>query len=114
DVSMPGPDGYEVLRRLRAERRTEDLAVIFITALTDEQDEERGLLLGATDYVFKPIRPAIVRTRILHHLKSVMQRKELERLTQRDGLTNIFNRRHFDASLQLACRHAARSGEPLS
>ena len=114
DVSMPGMDGYEVLRRLRAEKRTADTAVIFITALTDEQDEEHGLSLGVLDYVFKPIRPVIVRARIRNHLKLVAQRKELERLATRDSLTGLANRRHFDHVLSLACRRATRTGEPLN
>jgi diguanylate cyclase (GGDEF)-like protein len=113
DVSMPGMDGYEVLRRLRDEKRTADTAVIFITALTDEQDEEHGLSLGVLDYVFKPIRPVIVHARIKNHLKLVAQRKELEQLATRDSLTGLANRRHFDQVLNLACRRAARTGEPL-
>jgi diguanylate cyclase (GGDEF)-like protein len=114
DVSMPEMDGYEVLRRLRAERQTANTAVIFITALTDEEDEERGLALGVLDYVFKPIRPVIVHARIRNVLRLVAQRKELERLAARDSLTGLANRRHFDQSCLLACRRAARTGEPLS
>ncbi len=113
DVSMPGMDGYEVLRRLRADSRTADISVIFITGQTDEQDEERGLLLGAADYVSKPIRPAIVRVRIRNHLKLAMQRQELERLSERDGLTGVANRRHFDKAYDMTCRHAIRAGEPF-
>lgn len=111
---MPGMDGYEVLRRLRSEPQTANIAVIFITALTDERDEERGLSLGAADYVFKPISPAIVKARVRNHLKLVAQRNELERLSERDGLTGIANRRYFDKAFDLACRHAVRSGDPLS
>ena len=84
DVSMPGMDGYEVLRRLRMDARTADIGVIFVTGRTDEEDEERGILLGAADYVPKPIRPAIVRARIRNQLKLAMQRRELERLRARD------------------------------
>jgi diguanylate cyclase (GGDEF)-like protein len=111
DVSMPGMDGYELLRRLRADSRTADISVIFITGQTDERDEERGLLLGAADYVPKPIRPAIVLARIRNHLKLAMQRQELERLSERDGLTGIANRRHFDKVYDLTCRRAIRSKE---
>jgi diguanylate cyclase (GGDEF)-like protein len=114
DVSMPGMDGYEVLRRLRAEKQTSNTAVIFITALTDEEDEERGLSLGVLDYVFKPIRPVIVHARIRNVLRLVAQRKELEILAARDSLTGLANRRHFDQSFNMACRRAARTGEPLS
>ncbi len=114
DVSMPDMDGYEVLRRLRAEKHTAETAVIFITALADEQDEEHGLSQGVVDYVSKPIRPVIVQARIRNHLRLVAHRKELERLATRDGLTGLANRRHFDHSLGLAFRRAARTGECLS
>jgi len=110
---MPEMDGYEVLRRLRAKKQTAGIAVIFITGLTDAQDEERGLSLGAMDYVYKPIRPAIVRTRVRNHLRLIAQRQELERLAERDGLTGLANRRHFDQAYQMACRRATRTGEPL-
>jgi diguanylate cyclase (GGDEF)-like protein len=113
DVSMPDIDGYEVLRQIRANPRTRDLSVIFITSQSDEADEERGLSLGASDYVTKPIRPAIVLARIRIHLKLAQQRRELMRLSTQDGLTGLANRRHFDETFQLACRHVARSGGRL-
>lgn len=114
DASMPGMDGYEVLRRLKADDRTAKIEVIFVTGQTDEQDEERGLLLGAVDYIAKPIRPALVRARVRNHLKLARQREELELLSLRDGLTGIANRRHFDMEFNRVCRHAARSGDSLS
>lgn len=113
DISMPGMDGYEVLRQIKADPRTTDISVIFITGQTEEADEERGLLLGAADYVSKPIRPAIVRARIRAHLRFAMQRRELARLSSQDSLTGIANRRHFDEALERACRHAARTGEAI-
>ena len=113
DIAMPTMDGYEMLRCLRSTRETADTPVIFITARTEEVDEEYGLQLGAVDYLRKPIRPAIARARIRNHLKMVAQRKELERLAERDGLTGIANRRHFDWAFDLACRNAARTREPL-
>lgn len=111
DISMPGMDGYEVLRQIKANRRTADASIIFITSLTEETDEERGLLLGAVDYIFKPIRPAIVRARVRAHLRSALQQRELASLSARDGLTGLPNRRHFHEALDRACRHAARTGE---
>lgn len=113
DISMPGMDGYEVLAQIKADPQTEDIGVIFITGHGNEADEERGLLLGAADYVSKPIRPAIVRARIHVHLKLAMQRRQLERLSMQDGLTGIANRRQFDVAFDRLCRHAARTGESI-
>src|ERR1700748_144726 len=94
DASMPGMDGYEVLRRLKADPLTANIGVIFVTGQTDEEDEARGLRLGAADYVAKPISPLLVRARVLNHLKLAAQREELERHSRQDGLTGIANRRH--------------------
>lgn len=113
DVSMPGMDGYEVMRRLRANPETADIGVIFITGMAEEEDEEKGLMLGAADYVQKPIRPAIVKARVKVHLKLAAQRRELERLSLQDGLTGIANRRYFDDAFERCLRRAARQGESL-
>ncbi|MDP1612203.1 MAG: two-component system response regulator [Sulfuritalea sp.] len=68
DIVMPGMDGYEVCRRLKADPATRDIPVIFLTALTREEDEKRGLELGAEDYITKPISPPIVLARVRTHL----------------------------------------------
>lgn len=114
DVSMPGMDGYEVLRAIRATDATRNLPVIFITGMSDAADEERGLLLGASDFVHKPIRPAIVRARVMAHLRLVQQRIELETLASLDGLTGIANRRSFDEALDRLTGQAARTGGILA
>jgi signal transduction histidine kinase len=64
DIMMPGMDGYAVCEALKADPRTRDIPILFVTALTDERDEARGLALGAADYIVKPFRPAIVRARV--------------------------------------------------
>ncbi|GAB0056903.1 Protein-glutamate methylesterase/protein-glutamine glutaminase [Candidatus Magnetaquicoccaceae bacterium FCR-1] len=64
DVMMPEMDGYEVCRQLRADPRTREIPVIFVTGLSDDADEILGLELGAVDYITKPVRPAIVRARV--------------------------------------------------
>jgi len=69
DVMMPGMDGYEVLTRLKADPDTQDIPVIFVTALTSDTDEERGLQLGAVDYVYKPCHLPILLSRIRTHLE---------------------------------------------
>jgi putative two-component system response regulator len=64
DVMMPGLDGYEVCRRLKADSATEPIPVIFLTARADAEDETLGFSLGAADYITKPINPMIVKARI--------------------------------------------------
>lgn len=64
DIMMPEMDGYEVLKRLKANSETQDIPVIFITALDETEDEMLGLELGAVDYISKPVKPPIVLARI--------------------------------------------------
>jgi putative two-component system response regulator len=64
DVMMPGMDGYAVLARLRENAPTADVPVIFLTALADAADEEKGLRFGSADYIPKPIKPAVVLARV--------------------------------------------------
>jgi putative two-component system response regulator len=68
DVMMPGIDGYEVCRRLKADPATAGTPVIFLTAKAEIEDERQGLSLGAVDYITKPISPPIVLARIKTHL----------------------------------------------
>ncbi len=82
DVMMPGMDGYEVCRRLKAHRATAHVPVIFITALHEESDETRGLEAGGVDYVTKPISPPIVKARVKTHLLVYEQHCRLERMVQ--------------------------------
>lgn len=68
DVMMPDLDGYEVLRRLRADPATSGLAVIFVSGLGRPEDQARGLALGAADYLTKPFDAAAVTARVALHL----------------------------------------------
>lgn len=68
DIMMPGIDGYEVCRQLKAHAATRDIPVIFLTARSDPDDERQGLALGAVDYITKPISPPILLARVATHL----------------------------------------------
>jgi putative two-component system response regulator len=68
DIMMPGMDGYEVCRRLKADPATRDIPVIFLTARTQVEDEQRGFDVGCVDYITKPISPPIVLARVRTHL----------------------------------------------
>ena len=82
DVMMPEMDGYEVCRRLKADPRTRDVPVIFVTAMSEVEDEAKGFGLGAVDYITKPIRPPIVEARVATHVELARNR---ETLTQQNA-----------------------------
>jgi len=68
DVVMPEMDGHEVCRRLKADARTRDIPVIFVTAQNQAEEETLGLQLGAVDFISKPVNAAVVRARVHSHL----------------------------------------------
>ena len=69
DIMMPGMDGYEVLRRLRSQPETASIPVIFVTAMSEDGDEARGLELGAVDYISKPVVPELLLARVKTQLE---------------------------------------------
>ncbi len=78
DVLMPDMNGYSVLRRLQKNPATEDIPVIYVTSLDSIEDEEKGLELGAVDYIHKPYRPSIIRARVHTHLELKSARNRLQ------------------------------------
>jgi diguanylate cyclase (GGDEF)-like protein len=114
DVMMPGMDGYEVCARLKDDPRTRGIPVLFVSARDEEEDEAKGLALGAIDYIIKPIRPSIVQARVRNHIELKRSRDLLERLTTLDHLTGINNRRRYDEYLELEWRRAAREQTPIA
>jgi putative two-component system response regulator len=82
DIMMPGIDGYEVCRRLKADENTSQIPIIFITALVDEEDEAKGLGMGAVDYITKPINPELIRARVRNHLELKQYQDHLENLVK--------------------------------
>jgi phosphoserine phosphatase RsbU/P len=68
DVMMPGMDGYEVCRRLKADPNTQNIPVIFLTGQTGTEDETKGFEVGAVDYIHKPFSEAVVKARVRTHL----------------------------------------------
>ncbi len=79
DVMMPDLDGLEVCRRLKANPQTAAIPVIFVTALGQGEDEERGFDVGAVDYIAKPIVPALVLARVKTHIALAHQQRQTER-----------------------------------
>ena len=82
DVMMPGMDGYEVCRRLKADPRTAEIPVIFLTAKTSTEDETFGLSLGAADFLTKPVNPPVVMARVRTHVLATQAHDLLQRQNQ--------------------------------
>jgi len=111
DVEMPGIDGFEVCRRLKADDRTRNLPVIFVTGRGSEDDEALGLSLGAIDFIHKPISPALLRARVRNHLLMKQQADWLRSASRTDPLTGLANRRFAVEQLEREWRRSLRSGD---
>jgi len=94
DIQMPDMDGYAVCRALKADPRTEDIPVIFVTVLSDQGNEEAGFAVGAVDYLTKPVSPGIVRARVRAHL-SLVHNRELEKRS-RDAIFMLAKVGHYN------------------
>jgi putative two-component system response regulator len=86
---MPGMSGVEVCKQLKADPKTTEIPVIFLTSLSDIEDEQQGLELGAVDYITKPISPAILLIRVKNHLNFKTTNdllKQQDKLIEREEL----------------------------
>jgi putative two-component system response regulator len=82
DIMMPGISGYEVLERLQQSPALRGIPVIFTTAMNAEEDEQRGIVLGAVDYLTKPLKPAIVLARVSAHIELKLARDRLQHVNE--------------------------------
>ncbi len=114
DVIMPQMGGYDVIRELKNNDKTNNIPVIFVTALDSIEDEELGLKLGAVDYITKPYSPPIVKMRVRNHLRIVHHYKLLDQLAYLDGLTEISNRRRFEEIFKKEWERSCRNGTSFS
>jgi PleD family two-component response regulator len=91
DIMMPETDGYDVCVQLKADGTTNVIPIIFVTALSGEEDEAQGLEIGAIDYITKPFSPTIVRARVKNHLKlrRVEQQREKLILELEDAISKV-------------------------
>ncbi len=80
DIMMPGLDGYDVCRKLKADEKTCGIPIIFLTALDTDTAGAKGLELGAVDYISKPFNPAIINQRIKTQLQLKQHQDHLQRL----------------------------------
>ncbi len=139
DVQMPEMDGFEVAELMRGSEKTRYIPIIFVTAISKEQKcIFKGYEVGAVDYLFKPIEPIILQSKVrvfleLYNQKIIISEQaellemkvrelmdlredncRLETLSVCDGLTGISNRRNFDQYMERSWKNAIRTGRPLS
>jgi diguanylate cyclase (GGDEF)-like protein len=114
DIMMPDMDGFETIKQLKSMQKTSHIPVIFVTGLQDSLDEEKGLKLGAADYIRKPVREAIAISRINTHITIKQQRQRLEELALTDQLTGLYNRHYLLEVAEHKVASAKRHGHPLS
>ncbi|MDX2367710.1 MAG: diguanylate cyclase [Colwellia sp.] len=106
DIEMPGMNGYDTCEALKKDNTTENIPVIFVTGRQGNEDEEKGLSLGAVDYITKPIHPAIVLARTKTQVIIKQQRDALQQIALHDQLTGLYNRHYL---LDIADKKIANS-----
>ena len=114
DIVMPDMDGYEVIYMLKSNEKTEHIPVIFVTGLRETDDEERGLHLGAADYISKPFSSGIVKLRVSNQIEILNHHRQIEQLSLTDQLTGLPNRRSFDIRLKTEWDEAHNDQTPIS
>ena len=110
DVIMPDLDGFNVLKQLQGTLLTKYIPIIMITSLSDAHHEEKGLTLGAVDYIAKPFNPLIVKARVRTHVKLFQYQLNFRQQALVDELTGIANRRSYNRNSRMKWREAVRLG----
>lgn len=114
DVVMPGMDGFTLLKKLQEEIITQSIPVILITSLSDVQNEQKGLIIGAVDYITKPFHELIVKARVNTHIKLYHYRMNAEMQSMTDQLTGVANRRRYERDSREKWFEAVRLKIPFS
>jgi len=108
DILMPGMDGYEACRRIKAGKKNNHIPILFITALSDTDNIVKAFKAGGVDYITKPFIREEVKVRINVHLELKATLEKLERMTITDEMTGVYNRRHANIILKRELKIAKR------
>ena len=114
DILMPEMDGFQVLDVLTKDSNTSSIPVMFITCLNDDKNEEKGLSLGAVDYITKPFNLSVIKAKVRNHIELFQYRKTIENIAMLDGLTGIPNRRSYDERIKVDWQYAINEQSPIS
>ncbi|MFC1676924.1 diguanylate cyclase [Planctomycetota bacterium] len=114
DIMMPNIDGFEACKRLKAERKTSSIPIIFLSAKSQKYDIIAGLEIGAVDYITKPFDTGELKARINNVLRNIELEEQILSLANTDALTGLANRRHFFNILEREILRAKIRGRSLS
>jgi diguanylate cyclase (GGDEF)-like protein len=114
DAEMPGMSGFDACLAIKAQAELEDVPVLFVTSHHELDFEIRGFAVGGADFIHKPVSAPVLCARVSTHLRLKRATDELRRLALTDALTDLPNRRSFDAALASEWARASREGQPLS
>ncbi len=114
DLILPDSNGFDLLIKLKEDPKTANIPVIIITGLDEDKEEERGFLLGAADYIKKPLKENIVKARIKTQLRFVKKMQAIERMGLIDAVTGISNRHYFENQSKYEWSRAIRQKSCLS
>lgn len=114
DLNLGGMSGIEVCQRLKRQKETRDTTVIVVTVDDSEQTEITALESGAVDFITKPYNGQIVKARVKTHLNVLRHKNLLRLLADKDGLTEVYNRRYFDSQGRIELKRHYRQQQPLT
>ncbi|MGQ9426367.1 diguanylate cyclase [Gilvimarinus sp. F26214L] len=121
DVEMPGLDGFETTRLIREVLGERWVPIIFVTGMGDEASYQQGIEAGGDDYMIKPVSPAILQAKLRAMARIISMQKQLQQLnarlqalSQRDGLTELFNRRTYEDKARSQWHISTRAHEPVA
>ncbi len=114
DILMPEMDGFQVLDILTKDSSTSSIPVMFITCFNDDKNEEKGLSIGAVDYITKPFNLSVIKAKVRNHIELFQYRKAIENIAMLDGLTGIPNRRSYDKRVIIDWKYAVSEQVPIS
>lgn len=114
DAEMPGMSGFRVCEEMKSDQALRRVPVVFVTSHDDPDFQLASFQFGASDYITKPVNPALAVARIQAHLRANQETADLRRLLTVDPLTEAANRRGFTQALQSEWRRALRGGRAIA
>ena len=110
DIIMDNTDGFEFLKKLKQDPRTQNISVILISGLSESVDREKGFDIGAFDFIAKPFNQLELKARV----RKALRMKMLEHKNQRDERTGLWNQSYFKQRMIQEISEARRYSRPLS